>query len=49
MSIYCLKEEDDYKSKNYSLFTEWEAALLIGEPLWAAHAKPYTLKLKEIC
>ena len=27
--------------EDYSLCTEWEAALLKGEPLWAVHAELY--------
>ena len=34
-------EEEDYLCEDYSLFAEWEAALLKGEPLWAVHAKFY--------
>ena len=30
-----------YLCEDFSLFTEWEAALLKGEPLWAVHAKFY--------
>lgn len=35
-------EEEGYKCEDYSLFTEWEAALLKGGPLWAVHAAFYT-------
>ncbi len=32
-------EQEDYLCEDYSLFTEWEIALLKGEPLWVVHAK----------
>ncbi len=35
-------EEEDYLCEDHTLFTEWEAALLNGEPLWAVPAKFYT-------
>ncbi len=35
----CPGEQEDYLCEDYSLFTEWEIALLKGEPLWAVHAK----------
>ncbi len=36
---HCPGELEDYLCEDYSLFTEWEIALLKGEPLWAVHAK----------
>jgi hypothetical protein len=35
----CPGEEDDWLCEDYSLYTEWEIALLKGETLWAVHAK----------
>ena len=35
-------EEEEYQCEDYSLFSEWESALLQGEPLWAVYAKFHT-------